>query len=473
LPVPDRVLLHQYLIDAAARDGQATAIVEEGRRTSFSALLENAASVAATLRARGLATGDRVALILPKTTEAITAIFGTLLAGGIYVPIQPRWPAERIAATLADCGARVVCTESGISDVESRHARRSGSPDDAALILFTSGSTGQPKGVTLSHRAVAAFVNWSGTEFGIGPGDRVACPSPLSFDLSTFDIFNMARSGATCVLVPERSAWFPRFLTEFLAEERITAWYSVPSVLAGMLNEGGLARRAYPALRLVLFAGEVLASPNAAKLQAALPGVRLCNLYGPTETNVVTWHELPPAFDGTAPIPIGRACPYAHVRLEDGELLVAGDSLMLGYWNRPEETAKAFAEQDGARYYRTGDRVTLAPSGELLFAGRMDRQVKRRGFRIELGEIEAALAGNPALLEAAVVATPDDTSTTLITAFVRLSGGPASVTDVKAHCAQTLPAYMLPDRVVFLEAVPKGSRGKIDYAALRQMALKT
>jgi acyl-coenzyme A synthetase/AMP-(fatty) acid ligase len=201
-----------------------------------------------------------------------------------------------------------------------------------------------------------------------------------------------------------------------------------------------------------------------------VPGATLYNLYGPTETNVVTWYRLPAGFDGASPIPIGRACPYARVRLDpdgvEGELLVAGDSLMAGYWNKPEETGKAFVEIEGVQYYRTGDRVTEDPDGNLMFVGRMDRQVKRRGFRIELGEIEAALCRNPNVLEAAVVAGGN------ITAFVR-TRGPISQAEVKAHCAQTLPAYMLPDRVVFLAAVPKGSRGKIDYTALRQMAPKT
>lgn len=488
---PDRVLLHQYLIDAASCCGRGVAVAEDEKATPFELLLENALSIAVALSERGLGKGDRVALVLSKSTDAIAALFGTLLAGGVYVPVQPYWPAERVASTLEDCGARFVFTGEdsapSITDVQAgrsigwtealahntgRFREAAVSPQDTAFILFTSGSTGRPKGVAISHRAAAAFVNWSGREFGIGPDDRIACPSPLSFDLSTFDVFNMARGGATCVIVPERSVWFPRFLTEFLQQQRITAWYSVPSILAGMLHEGGLSRRSYPDLRVILFAGEVFAAAGVAKLQAAVPNAVLCNLYGPTETNVVTWYRVPAGFDGSRQVPIGRACPYARIEVDgEGELLAGGESLMNGYWNRPEETAAAFAEIDRkGRYYRTGDRVTVNPDGDLVFIGRMDRQVKRRGFRIELGEIEAALSRHPAVLETAAVSTEEPESGASITAFVRVgAGGPVSQAEIKAHCAQILPPYTLPDRIVFLAAVPKGSRGKTDYAALREL----
>jgi amino acid adenylation domain-containing protein len=495
LPEPDRLLLHHYLIDTAGRSGQSVAIAESGRTVSFEELLNNALAIAATLQQRGLQKGDRVALILSKNADAITALFATLLAGAIYVPIQPRWPAERIASTLEDCGAHFVFAESaeGPPSITNAHSKETirweealshgtagfrapaVSPQDTAFILFTSGSTGRPKGVAISHSAAAAFVNWSAREFRIGPEDRIACPSPLSFDLSTFDIFNMARCGATCVIAPEQNAWFPRFLTALLDEERITIWYSVPSILTGMLNEGGLARRAYPALRAILFAGEVFASSNVVRLQAAVPNAALYNLYGPTETNVVTWYQVPPQFDDSRPVPIGRPCPYARVELDaagegEGELLVAGDSLMTGYWNRPEETARVFTERsEAARYYRTGDRVATAPDGNLLFRGRLDRQVKRHGFRIELGEIEAALSRHAAILESAVLSHQNAGETAII-AFVRTANtGSLSQTALRSHCAQVLPSYMLPDRILFLPAIPKGSRGKTDYAALRKM----
>jgi amino acid adenylation domain-containing protein len=509
LPEPESDLLSDWLRHTAAATPDAPAIVEDDRVTSFRELFEQAAALALRFMEHGIQKQDRIALVLPKTTEAIISVFASLLAGAVYVPIHPQWPKERIETTLADCAARLVIEGDKVADKEGEssppritdrdtgasipwqapptalaspaHVREDALPRaDAghpALILFTSGSTGRPKGVVLSHRAVSAFVKWSAREFQIGPTDRIACPSPLSFDLSTFDIFNMALCGATCVLVPGHIVWMPRFLVQFVRQARTTCWYSVPSILAGMLQEGRLAEHEYPGLRVILFAGEVFAGPYVARLQAAIPQAICANLYGPTETNVVTWYRVPRDFDGSQPLPIGHPCPYATVTVDapTGELLVGGDSLMSGYWGRPEATQRAFVTVEGKRYYRTGDRVSLAPDGNYLFLGRLDRQVKRRGFRIELGEIEVALLRHKDILEAAAVAAEfnakDGQKGTAITAFVRArSAGAVTLVEAKAHCARTLPPYMVPDRIVFLNAIPKGSRGKIDYMALAKIA---
>jgi len=460
----------------------AIAVEEEDRCTSFEELLRSARALAATLRARGVRPGDRVALVLPKTTEAVAAVFGCLLAGAVYVPIHPRWPADRVATVVADCGARLIfeVAEGDVRLAGGQGTAPSAAPplperseEDAAVILFTSGSTGRPKGVVLSHRAVAAFVRWSAAEFGIGAADRIVCPSPLGFDLSTFDLFNMALCGATCVLAPESIAWMPRFLVRYAAAERVTAWYSVPSILSRMVRDGGMGPGSCPDLRVVLFAGEPISGSDLALLTAAVPGALCANLYGPTETNVVTFYRIPGEFDKAEPPPIGRACPFAKVLLDDatGELLAGGESLMSGYWNRPDDNARAFASRNGRVYYRTGDRVRLDGSGNLVFAGRLDRQVKRHGYRIELGEIEMAISRNPAILEVAVVAAPGQDKGVVITAFIAAaSSASLSLLEVKAHCAAVLPPYMVPDRVVFLDAVPRGTRGKIDYSALEKLA---
>ncbi len=497
LPMPDLDsnddgLLHHRLRQTAERMGTSPAIVEDDRVTTFRQLFDDASSLSHSFRSRGLSKGDRVALLLPKTTEAITSLFAALMAGAIYVPIQPGWPAERIQTTLDDCTPRFVIQEfeHGLVVADRLNGDRfpwrdlladscafSPEPDvrpnDPAFILFTSGSTGTPKGVVISHRAVDAFVKWSAEEFQLRPADRIACPSPLSFDLSTFDIFSMARTGATCVLVSDDIVWMPRFLTQFVREQHITVWYSVPSILAGMLNDGGFARASYPDLRLILFAGEVFASRNLAALQAVLPHARCCNLYGPTETNVITWYRVPSAFDHSMPIPIGKACPYAEVKIDSasGELLAGGESLMSGYWNRPQETEQVFVNISGQRFYRTGDRVSLSDTGDYVFLDRLDRQVKRRGFRIELGEIEAALLRHGDVLEAAVIACQSLEAQIKIVAFIRLRPHSAfSLVDMKKYCGQFLPSYAIPDRVLFVDAIPKGSRGKIDYDALKKLA---
>jgi len=507
LPEPEStacesVLLSDWLRRTAAAAPEAPAIVEQDRGgkdrvTTFRELFEQAAALAVRFVEHGIQKQDRIALVLPKTTDAIVSVFASLLAGAVYVPIHPQWPKERIETTLADCGARLVIEgdESSSPRIIDRESgeniawyapeiRRSISAEDfdllpranagdPAFILFTSGSTGRPKGVVLSHRAVRAFVEWSAREFRICSADRIACPSPLSFDLSTLDIFNMALCGATCVLVPSDIVWMPRFLVQFVREARITFWYSVPSILAGMLAEGRLQQHEYPGLRVILFAGEVFRGQDVARLQAAVPQAVCANLYGPTETNVVTWCRVPSGFDGSQPLPIGQPCPYAMVTVDaiTGELLAGGDSLMRGYWNRPEDTQRAFVTLEGTRYYRTGDRVSRAPDGNCIFLGRLDRQMKRRGFRIELGEIETALASREDILEAAAVAVENGKGETAIIAFIRAcSAGALTLVEVKAHCARTLPLYMLPDHIMFLDAIPKGSRGKIDYIALGRIA---
>ena len=492
MPAPECNLLHDWLRRTAAERPHAPAIEEDEHITTFDQLYRQAEALAREFIVHGLRPGDRVALRLSKTTSAAASVFACLLAGAVYVPIHPRWPQARVQAVLGDCAPRLLIEEENgvrrITDLQTGAVFCDPQPtgdreivadwpriDSAstAVILFTSGSTGAPKGVVLSHRAVAAFVRWTAAEFQISSRDRIACPAPLGFDLSTFDLFNMALTGATVVLVPENIAWMPRFLACFVRESRISCWYSVPSILSAMLEEGRLAESDYPHLRLVLFAGEVFAPPTLARLMTAVPHAQCVNLYGPTETNVVTWYRVPRTFKEHDPLPIGRSCPYAGTAIDQasGELLAGGASLMDGYWNRPEETVRAFAVVDGRRYYRTGDRVSVAEDGNYLFHGRLDRQIKRRGFRIELGEIEAALMRHPHVIEAAVVAAIDSTGGTRIVAFVHLCADSAlTLAEIRAHCAGLLAPYMLPDHFEFAGILVKGNRGKIDYAALAQVA---
>jgi acyl-coenzyme A synthetase/AMP-(fatty) acid ligase len=222
-----------------------------------------------------------------------------------------------------------------------------------------------------------------------------------------------------------------------------------------------------------------------------VPGSEFYNLYGPTETNVVSWYRVPRDFDFSRPIPIGSACPYAELILDPAEeqktdpitprhLLAAGASVMLGYWNKPEETEKAFVALPDCQgvlrqFYRTGDRVLQNEgTGDYIFVGRNDRQVKRRGYRIELGEIEAALGRHPQVLEVAIASTQDSMNQTVISAFVRLSpDAPISQVELRVHCAQSLPSYMIPDKIIPLPSIPKGTRGKVDYAELSELVRRS
>jgi acyl-coenzyme A synthetase/AMP-(fatty) acid ligase len=335
--------------------------------------------------------------------------------------------------------------------------------------------------VTISHENALAFTRWARARFDVGPSDRAAGVAPFHFDLSTFDLYSTLEGGGTVVLIPEDVALFPAALAAHLESRAPTILYLTPSTIAGMLARGDLASKRFPALRLLLFAGEVFQPRHLSAFMSAFPGVRLSNLYGPTETNVCTYYEVPRElrWSDSETLPIGSKCSGDELRIVDldgsevprgqeGELLACGGSIMLGYWNRPEQTEKSFVvDEEGKRWYRTGDVVADEGGGSLRFLGRRDRMVKRRGYRVELGEIESALYRHPHVAEAATVALPDPESGVLIKAFLSWSGGsPPSMIELKQFCASNLPQYMVPDRFELLHELPKTSTDKVDYQTL-------
>ena len=358
-------------------------------------------------------------------------------------------------------------------------------PDDLAYILFTSGSTGQPKGVMLSHANAFTFLDWC--QETLGPwadDDRFSSHAPFHFDLSVFDLFVSCRNAATLVLIGESLAKEPELLGEFLAAGRISVWYSAPSILALLTRHGHLDRPGSAAPRLVLFAGEVFPVGPLRRLRQLWPEARLWNLYGPTETNVCTAHPIPAAIpdDRTEPYPIGTVCPPLRARVVDeegqdvpagaiGELVIAGPGVMRGYFGQPELTARAFfIDAEELRWYRTGDLVVDDGAGCYQFHGRRDRMVKKRGYRIELGEIESALYRHDSVDRAAVVARADESGVS-IAAFVALKPDQKrSIIAMKRHCTVYLPNYMVPDTITFMSSLPATSTDKVDYQRLGAMA---
>jgi acyl-coenzyme A synthetase/AMP-(fatty) acid ligase len=309
--------------------------------------------------------------------------------------------------------------------------------------------------------------------------------APLHFDLSILDIFAAAGAAAKVCLVPPDAAMFPARLCEWIRERAITVWYSVPSALAMMVRYGDVSADALASLRLVLFAGEVFPNRHLAELMAVVPRARFFNLYGPTETNVCTYHEVrePPPADGPT-VPIGRACentrcivvgesgePVEEMGAE-GELVVTGSIVAQGYWGDEERTAERFT----APYtYRTGDIVELldgSPIPAYRFVGRRDHLVKSRGYRIELGEIEAALHSHPAVAECVAVAVPDDLVGNRIAAFCTLEGE-AGERDLAQACRQRVPAYMVPERIILRDSLPRTPNDKYDRPELTRQALRT
>jgi len=523
--------LWHALAESAQRRPDAIAVSSSGRSLSYAELDRQSAQLAALLANSGVVRGSRVGFALPKSIEAIVAVFGIMRAGAVYVPIDATSPTGRIAYIIRNCGIRHLITRRELAtalmeilgdpapqeldlvllvpDGDTRDAH-SGTPfrdalrewselahcrpvappsggceTDLAYILYTSGSTGTPKGVMITHQASLTFVNWASERFGVTDRDIVSSHAPLHFDLSIFDIFATIKAGARIVLVPERLSTFPVRLAEFIRDERITIWYSVPSALTLMLERGRFADHRYPDLRVILFAGEVFPIKFLHALMRAT-SAGLFNLYGPTETNVCTYYEVRPSdLERTAPVPIGL--PIANYDVfavgddgekvervgEKGDLWARGPGLMSGYWGDVEKTNRTLRPNPFMphlphdRIFATGDIVSLDENGNLIYHGRRDNMIKSRGYRIELGEIEAALYRHPQVREAAVIPVPDPLLTNRLRAVLVLEAeGAATVDDLREFCRKELPRYMVPDALELRAQLPKTSTGKIDRQAL-------
>jgi len=515
--------LHEALARWAAASPNRIAVRDPGVASLTYAELDRATDeMRDELRRLGLRPGDRVGLCLRKSVDAVVAIFGAQKAGGVHVPVDASAPAARNAFIFENCGVRVllgerapldaIATEWGdrmpgvqsialdftgeplplLRALETRRDEAEAlsaepsvcpSPSDLAYILYTSGSTGQPKGVAITHENAACFVDWCSETFQPNGEDVFSSHAPFHFDLSVLDLYLPMKHGATLVLVSEEAGKDPLTLAALIAEERITSWYSAPSILSLLAQFGRLERFDYSALRFVHFAGEVFPVRHLRSLKAQIPHPRYFNLYGPTETNVCTFHEIPAVIpeDRSEPYPIGVCCAHYRHRVvdiagqpvprgEEGELWIAGPGVMAGYWKAPDRDAEVFrSDPEGERWYRTGDVVVEEPDGTLLFRGRRDRMVKRRGYRVELGEIETALYRHGELKEAAVLADADAQGDVRIRCFVTLRAGRPSVIRMKQFCAEHLVSYMIPDAFTFLDELPRTSTGKVDYQRLKEL----
>jgi len=514
-------MLDRLLIESAARYPDRTAVIDGAESISYRELDDSSALLASELVSHGAGPGNRIGLYLDKSLDAIVALWGVLRAGAAYVPLDVASPVKRVSRIVENgdlCGilssskrwstlgpalalppAFVGLSRAGENSAGTKftfetpkdsHApaadrgasSRGDDPSRPAYILYTSGSTGQPKGVVLSHRAARSFVDWAAETAALGPTDVVSSHAPLHFDLSVFDVFASCRAGACVTLVPPGLNVFPRNLADWIAAQEITVWYSVPSLLARLALSGGLERHDWSRLRQIIFAGEVFPVAHLRRLREQIPGARYWNWYGPTETNVCTAYavDVLPS-DQTEPVAIGTACANSKLLVvndagaecapgEAGELYVSGPSLMSGYQAMPEATAHALvARGDGSVWYRTGDLVREDASRLLHLLGRRDGMIKSRGYRIELGEIESVLHQHPAVAEAAAIAVPDEESGHVIRAAVVAGTGQAlDAGKLRAFCAERLPAYMIPLSIAVRGSLPRGSTGKLDRMRLRE-----
>ncbi len=519
-------LVQSYLDESARRSPCKTSIGCNGETTDYDRLFRRSNRLARCLKSNGVSRQDRVCIVMNRSIGAIEAIMGTLKADAVYVPIDPKSPPERWRRILTDCRpsavicdgktaktfdaasdmkrsvpVRIVLGNDGAMDASDGLSGWSGfqqvrtfdgrCPDygnidtDLAYILYTSGSTGSPKGVMISHLNIRNYIEWAIDCFAITGSDRILGTAPFHFDMSTFDIYCTLKAGATLVIATESQMLFPMKLVGVIESEEITLWKGISSLLMYMARTRSLQPGGMPTLRKVLFGGEPLQTRYAIDWMTAFPEKAFYNVYGPTEATGISafYHldHLPE--DPDDPIPIGRACRNTEVLLlktddaeaapgETGEVCLRGSGLSRGYWGDPSRTRASFVANPLTgfpedRIYRTGDIARRREDGVLEFIGRTDHQVKYMGYRIDLNEIETAMASTPGVGEAAVIPAgangshPDE-----LIGFYD-SDADTPVGTILLRLNECLPAYMIPRRLIPLARIPRNDRGKVDRHALR------
>ncbi|MET9931008.1 MULTISPECIES: amino acid adenylation domain-containing protein [unclassified Streptomyces] len=497
--VPADRCLHELFEEQAARTPDAVAVVCDGEEVTYGALDAWAEDVARRLRPL-TGPGRPVGVRVRRSPAMVAALLGVLKAGGCYVPLDPALPAARVAHVVDRAGigavvagadaagalpehvAVVPVREAAVREADAPHGPgRTVVPAlSAAYLLFTSGSTGEPKGVVVPHAAAVDFVHAhlavAGVRAGRGAGERFLGFAALSFDVSVLDVFGALLSGGTLVLATDGERTDLDRLQSLMAGRGVTV-ADLPSALLPLLDPG-----AVPSLRFLSTGGEAPSADAVARWAAG--GREVWNGYGPTEATVeVTMHRCAPGSDGRVP-PIGRPMANHRAYVVDsrlrllppgaaGELCVAGPGLAHGYVGRPGLTAGSFVPDPfsgvpGARMYRTGDLVRWSEEGDLEYLGRIDRQVKVNGYRVELGEIEAVLGRHPSVRQAAVDVRPAPGGGRRLVAFVapEPGGAVAAQAELTAHLGRFLPPYMVPHTFVALEALPLTASGKVDRRAL-------
>jgi len=488
-------MLGDDLRETAERSPAGEAIVAAGGRMTFADLDRRADKVAGGLAAAGVGVGDRVAVVLPNGAECAVALYGALRAGAVIAPIDATIKPERLSYVLADSGAALAICDREREAVVAEAATETGTrvavgvdslagagdtplPADAELaaILYTSGSTGEPKGVTLSH-ANLTFAAASIVEYlEMTERDRVLSVLPLSFGYGLSQLLTCMRAGAALVL--ERGLAFPGRIVRLLEEERVTGLPGVPTVFAVLTGLRGLADRELPALRFLTNAGAALPVQMIEALGETFPGAQLFSMYGQTECIRISY--LPPELLAAKPTSVGVAIPGTEAWVEDeegnplepggtGELIVRGPHVMEGYWGRPELSAEKLREgrEPGERVLVTGDLFRTDEDGHLYFVGRRDDIIKSRGEKVAPREVEQVLETVPGVKVVAVVGIPDELLGQAVVAHVEAEAGSKPDPEaLRRHCAEHLESHKVPQRVVLHEALPRTPNGKLDKVAL-------
>ena len=519
--------LQDYVTREAERRPDATALVDGDEAVAYQDLERRSNQLARLFLEGGCQPGDRIGLLLPKSADAVVGMLAALKAGCLYVPVDPESPASRIEKIMLAAECRYILAGNAATGLlekllpmipaESRPGliwvsgdapnvdfgprftkadaeALNGEPLAAALqpgggpahLLFTSGSTGQPKGVIVTHANVITFVDWAKAYFGINENDRVSCHSPLHFDLSTFDLYGAFAAGAEVHLVPAKLNLFPKGLISFMRDRRLTQWFSVPSVLTYLTRFDAVEDGDFPEMKRLVWCGEVFPTAPLISWMEKLPHVVFTNLYGPTETTIASSYYTMPAIpaDANESVPIGKACGGEAMLIlgkdqkplpkgETGDIWIAGAGVTDGYWRDQAKTEAAFRDSSataGERMYRTGDLGYVGEDEEIHFIGRADTQIKSRGHRIELGEIETALSSLDEIGQVAVIAIEIEFgSYNICCAFAPADGHDPSPQEIKTRLSALVPRYMLPVLWEKMTTMPSNANGKIDRVALTDM----
>ena len=504
-----QTLAIEYLRATAQRFPERVALVDGDRRITFAGLWEQGVALASAILQAGVGGNIPVLLEIPKSIEAVVGLVAVQLTGNIYVPVDLAAPAARRESArlvLGDHGrlgfvqGEFVWDGVGLGPVGKwsgkglpeavgrRVAKRNST--DPLYVIFTSGTTGVPKGVTIANASVIDYIDWAVRVYGVTEEDSIASQAPFFFDNSVLDLYLMMARGATLHLLAPMVLMFPATLVEYLRDQEITMLFFVPSLLSNLASLDMLAQYSLPRLNKILFAGEVMPLPTLKYLRRHFPEALLSNLYGPTEITVdaIYWVAGDAAsLEQLDSVPLGRACENSEILFLDeenrlvtvpdvqAEICVGGVGVGLGYWNNPEKTREVFIQHPGHPAYRdivykTGDLGYVSSrDGLIYFNGRKDHQIKHQGYRIELGEIETALLKLPGVHQCCVLY---DAERKEIVAWHSPVAG-LDARKMQAALRAALPAYMVPRRFVVVEVLPLTANGKVDRAALWTFYQKT